>query len=102
MTKIQKLDIATQVSEDDRSLARSISSSPLFGDPDVGSISNLEVERAWQDASHFEPRQIESLKRLSMRLGVPVPEPFGPSRADRLFGPAREDEKTGQILRKTR
>jgi pyruvate kinase len=102
MTKIRKLDIATQVSDDDRALARSISSSPVFGDPDLGSISSIEIERAWQDASRFEPRQLESLKRLSATLGVPVPDPFGPSRADRIFGPARADEKTGQIPRKTR
>ncbi len=102
MRPIARLNIDSEVPKQDQDLARTISKSPLMGDPDLPSLSNIEVERAWSEIDTIGVQAVPSLIRLSHQLGVRVPDAFESGPTDKLFGPPRIDAKTGVLRRRTR
>lgn len=102
MSTVMTLDIEREVSPEDRELARRISGSMRSGDPSPHTVSSIEVERAWREARTLRSSDLAALVRLSARLDVHVPEPYGKPIAERLFGPARVDPATGATGRRTR
>lgn len=91
------------IDEKDRSLASAISSSPMFGDPDLSSLSTVEVMRAWHmvDQLGLDKAGMASLHRLSETLGLEPPQEKLAQAVERVFGPPRLDEN-GEVLRRTR
>lgn len=104
MPPIKKLPLQT-LTGNERALAERLSSGARTGDPDAATLSEVELERAWADVATFSPDERQLLARLSEKLGVAAPQSEGPRFEDRLtavLGPARTDERTGRVTRRTR
>jgi pyruvate kinase len=105
MSTIRKLALAS-LPPAQRALAHKLSHDDLIGDPDVDTLSEVEVQRAWADASRFTSRERAVLAELSALLGVTSPHDAPiKTKADRLsevLGPPRVNTATGKIERYTR